>query len=455
MIKAARTSVQCLAGDGIIKKLPTLTLISMLKFSRRFSLLQVAFLGGAIASTATLSVLSFVGCRSVQAMLHDSPKVVVDEAWQLVNREYVDGTFNHTNWQATRTDLLSQSYSSPEQAYTAIRAALKQLGDPYTRFLDPKQYQALNEKSIVGQLSGIGIQMELNPQTKQLVVMGTVENAPAVKAGVKAGDLIKAIDGKPTQGMTLEDASKLIRGQAGTPVTLRLTRSQSGEFDVKITRANIEVPKVTYNLRQENSRRIGYIRLSEFSATSPAQMRRAIENLNTKQVDGFLLDLRGNPGGLLTSSIEIARMWLDNGGIVRTVNRIGSKEELKANKTALTKKPLVVLVDGNSASASEILTGALKDNKRAVVVGTTTFGKGLVQELHQLSDGSGLAVTIEHYFTPNGTDIHHKGIQPDVKVNLTPSQEKELGTHPTLIGTHSDPQYARAIAILASNLALK
>jgi carboxyl-terminal processing protease len=423
----------------------------MLRSSQRFLLLQAAFLGGAIASTAALSVLNPVGVRPVRAELQDSPKVIVDEVWQTIDHEYVDGTFNHTDWQATRQRLLNQNYTSREQAYDAIRTALKQLGDPYTRFLDPKQYQALNEQSIVGELSGIGIQMEQNQQTKQLVVMETVENAPALKAGVKAGDLIKAIDGKPTQGMTVEQASKLIRGKAGTQVTLRLARSGRSEFNVKITRANIEVPKVTYNLRQENSRRIGYIRLSEFSATSPAQMRRAIQNLKAKQVDGFLLDLRGNPGGLLTSSIEIARMWMNNGGIVQTVNRAGGKEELKANQTALTKKPLVVLVDGNSASASEILTGALKDNKRAVVVGTTTFGKGLVQELHQLSDGSGLAVTIEHYFTPNGTDIHHKGIQPDVRVDLTQAQERELGTHPALIGTHADPQYARAIAVLTNN----
>jgi len=423
----------------------------MLKSSQRISRLQAAFLGGAIASTAALSVLSPLGCRLVRAQLQDSPKVVVDEVWQTVDHEYVDGTFNHTNCQATRQSLLSQNYTSREQAYDAIRTALKQLGDPYTRFLDPKQYQALNEQSIVGQLSGIGIKMAENPKTKQLTVVETVPNAPALKAGIKAGDQIVAIDGKPTQGMNVEDASKLIRGKAGTPVILGITRQGQSHLDVKITRANIEVPKVSYTVKQENSKRVGYIRLDEFSAAAPAQMHRAIQDLKTKQVDGFVLDLRGNPGGLLVSSVEIARMWFDNGGIVKTKNRVGGSEELKANKTALTKKPLVVLVDGNSASASEILTGALKDNKRAVVVGSTTFGKGLVQELHQLSDGSGLAVTIEHYFTPNGTDIHHKGIQPDVKIDLTQAQQQQLGTNPALIGTHSDPQYERAIAVLTNN----
>ena len=423
----------------------------MLKFSQRFSRLQVALFGGAIATTATLSVLSPIGCSPARAELQNSPKVVVDEVWQTVDREYVDGTFNHVNWQATRAELLSQNYTSPQQAYDAIRVALKQLGDPYTRFLDPKQYQALNEQSIVGELSGIGIQMAQNPKTKQLIVVGTVANTPALKAGIKAGDQILAIDGKSTQGMKVEDASKLIRGKAGTLIVLRIARVGQSNLDVKITRANIEVPKVSYTLKQENSRRVGYIRLDEFSAASPVQMRRAIQDLKAKQADGFVLDLRGNPGGLLVASVEIARMWLDNGGIVRTVNRIGAKEQLLANQTALTKKPVVVLVDGNSASASEILTGALKDNKRATIVGSQTFGKGLVQELHRLSDGSGLAVTIEHYFTPNGTDIHHKGITPDVKIDLTKAQMQQLGTNPTLIGTHSDPQYARAIAVLTNN----
>lgn len=422
----------------------------MLKSLQRFSVLQVTFIGGAIATTATLSLLATVGCRSVHAKLQDSPKAIVDEVWQAVNREYVDGTFNHTDWQATRQSLLSQNYTSKEQAYVAIREALKQLGDPYTRFLDPKQYQSLNEQSIVGQLSGIGIQMGQNPKTQELTVENTTENSPALKAGLKAGDRILAIDGKLTKGMKVEDASKLIRGKAGTPIILKIARSGQSSFDVKLTRANIDVPKVSYTLKQENSKRVGYIRLDEFSVAAPQQMRRAIQNLSQKKVDGFVLDLRGNPGGVLGSSIEMARMWLEKGGIVQTLDRAGGKEEIKANHTAITQKPLVVLVDGNSASASEILAGALKDNKRAVIVGSTTFGKGLVQQVNQLSDGSGLTVTVQHYFTPNGTDIHHKGIQPDIKIDLTQAQLQHLATNPRLIGTQDDPQYARAIAVLTS-----
>jgi carboxyl-terminal processing protease len=420
--------------------------------AKSYSPLQVALIGGAIATTATMSVFGSAWTRGVRAALslQDSPKQIVDQVWQLVNHEYVDGKFNQQDWQATRQSLLSKDYSSREEAYAAIREALQTLGDPYTRFMNPQQFEALTNQTS-GEVSGVGIRMEVNEKTKRLTVVEAIENSPALKAGLKAGDEILAIDGKPTLKMKVDDASKLIRGKAGTPIKLRLGRKGQNAFDVKLTRANIEVPTVRYTLRQEGSRRVGYIRLREFSAHAADQMQRAIRDLNTQKVDSYVLDLRGNPGGLLQASIEIARMWYDNGGIVKTVDRVGSAEETKANRTALTNRPLAVLVDGNSASASEILTGALKDNKRAVVVGGQTFGKALVQSVHELADGSGLAVTIAHYYTPLGTDINHKGITPDIKVDLTEPQERQLASNPDLIGTKSDPQYARAIAILSNN----
>ncbi|NMG20402.1 carboxyl-terminal processing protease CtpB [Brasilonema bromeliae] len=422
----------------------------MNRSAKRYSPLQVAFISGAIASTATLSAFGPVWCRSVRAALQDSPKAVVDNVWQLVNREYVDGSFNKQNWVAVRQSLLSKDYTNREDAYTAVRQALEKLGDPYTRFMDPKQYEALTNQTS-GEVSGIGIRMELNEQTKRLTVIEAIENSPALKAGIKAGDWIVAIDGKPTSQMKVEDASKLIRGKAGTKLTLRLGRDGQNAFNVNLTRASIEVPTVRYTLKQEGDRRIGYIRLREFSAHASTQMRRAIRDLNGKQVDAFVLDLRANPGGLLQASIEIARMWMDNGAIVKTVDRVGGSDEMKANRTAITKRPLAILVDGNSASASEILTGALKDNNRAVVVGGQTFGKALVQSVHELADGSGVAITIAHYYTPKGTDINHKGIAPDIKLDLTEAQQRQLAANPNLIGTKSDPQYARALAALSSN----
>lgn len=420
----------------------------MQQHSRRVSLLHVALFGGAIATTVTASMLTPL--HSVRAALQDSPKAIIDEVWQLVNREYVDTTFNQVNWQASRQALLSRNYTSKEQAYNAIRTELEKLGDPYTRFLDPKQFTALTDQTS-GELSGVGIRMEANEKTKRLTVVEAIENSPALKAGIKSGDEILAIDGKSTQGLDVQEASSMIRGKAGTLVNLRIGRAGQQNLEVKLTRAKIELPTVRYSLKQEGNRRVGYISLREFNAHAAEQMQRAIYDLNRQQVNGYVLDLRGNPGGLLQASVEIARMWLENGDIVRTVDRVGKSEKIAANRTSLAKQPLVVLVDGNSASASEIVAGALKDNNRAVVVGSQTFGKALVQSVHSLSDGSGLAITIAHYYTPKGTDISHTGITPDVKIDLTEAQLRELATNPKLIGTRNDPQYIRAIAVLGTN----
>jgi carboxyl-terminal processing protease len=406
---------------------------------------QLALFGGAVIATATLTLFG-PGMTRVRAALQDSPKNVVDEAWQIVYREYVDGSFNNNNWQAIRQELLSKNYTTREQAYAALKTALEKLKDPYTRFMDPKQFEALTNQTS-GELSGIGVRLEVNEQTKRLTVVEPIENSPASKAGIRSGDEVLAIDGKSTKGMTVEDASNLIRGEAGTKITLKINRNAQ-LLSLNLVRARIELPTVRYSLKQEGASRVGYIRLNEFSAHAAEQMRRAIQDLTAKNVEGFILDLRGNPGGLLQSSIDISRMWMEQGPIVKTVDRQGHNEDIAANQTAMTKLPLVVLVDGNSASSSEILTGALKDNKRAVIVGSQTFGKALVQSVHSLSDGSGLAVTVAHYYTPNGTDISHKGIEPNVKIDLTDSQRQYLATNPKLIATMDDPQYARALSVL-------
>lgn len=416
---------------------------------RRFPRLQGTLFGGAIAATTALSLFVPGLSRSVGAALQDSPKTVVDEVWQIVNREYVDGTFNQVDWQTTRRELLSKNYATSEDAYAAIRESLKKLGDPYTRFLDPKQYEALTSQTS-GELSGVGLRMEQDEKTKAVKVVEPIPNSPAAKAGVLAGDEIVAVDGKFTTGMTLDQVSALIRGEAGTPIQLKLSREGRGDFEVRLTRAQIELPSVHYTLKQEGQMRVGYISLDEFSSHAATQMRQAIADLDKQKVNAYVLDLRGNPGGLLHASIDIARMWMDSGAIVRTVDRDGADEKFSANRTAITNLPLAVLVDGNSASASEILSGALKDNRRATIVGSQTFGKALVQSVHSLSDGSGLAVTVAHYYTPNGTDISHKGVTPDVRLDLSEAQQRQFALNPTLIGTDSDPQYARAIAVLGT-----
>lgn len=408
---------------------------------------------GATAVVLTTVAVTGAGIHlsQSQAFFRESPKELVDEVWQIIDRQYVDATFNQVDWKAVRSDYLNRSYAKQEDAYAAIREMLKKLGDPYTRFMDPEEFKNM-QIDTSGELTGVGIQLAQDEQTKKLMVIAPIEDTPAFKAGILAKDIITKIDGKSTDGMDVNDAVKLIRGQEGSSVTLTVKR-EAQEKDYKLTRARIEIHPVRYNVQNTPTDKIGYIRLNQFSANAAQEMRDALKSLEAQRVNGYILDLRSNPGGLLYASVEIARMWINQGGIVSTVDRQGETDRQEATSRALTDKPLVVLVDGGSASASEILSGALQDDKRATLVGTKTFGKGLVQSVRGLGDGSGLAVTIAKYLTPNGRDINKHGIDPEVVVELTDTQRKELQQDRTKVGTPSDPQYAKAAEVLKQKIA--
>ncbi|MEA5533845.1 carboxyl-terminal processing protease CtpB [Crocosphaera sp. XPORK-15E] len=419
---------------------------------KRLSLNHPLLWGGIVATISLHSFTSPALSAPQPEVLEDNPKAMVDEMWQIVNNEFVDRNFNRVDWQEKRRELLSQDYANPKQAYKAIRDALKDLGDPYTRFLPPNEFSVLTSQTS-GELSGVGVRLALDKRTSQLYVVEAVRNSPAMEAGLKRGDRLIRINGKPTALMTLDQAQEEITGEVGTEVSLQLSRREKGVFQVTLKRAQIEIASVTYYLKEDEKHRIGYIKLDEFSSHAAEQMKQAIEELGQQQVSGFILDLRGNPGGLLFSSVDIARLWLQKGEIVSTIDRKGGDRHFSANGTSITDLPLVILVDEGSASASEILTGALKENGRATIVGTTTYGKGTVQSVHSLSDGSGLAVTIARYYPPSGTDINHKGINPDVYLDLTMDQQVQLRNDPTLMGTDADPQYNRALSILKSESA--
>lgn len=408
------------------------------------------------STITTLAVTSFLtpsmasNTSPTEENLEDSPKTIIDEVWQLVNNEYVDRSFHHVDWQRKRQELLNRNYTNRKQAYLAIREALKEIGDPYTRFLEPEEFSALTTQTS-GELSGVGVRLAVDKRTKDLIVIEALKNSPALAGGIKQGDRVIRINGKPTALMSLEESIKEMEGQIGTNVNLQISRRSKGIFEVTLTRAQIEIPSVSYSIKDESQIKVGYIRLDEFSSHAAEQMKLAIEDLNQKKVSGFVLDLRGNPGGLLFASVDIARMWMKSGEIVSTIDRRGGDQHFKANGTALTELPLVILVNEGSASASEILTGALKENGRATVVGMPTYGKATVQSVHSLSDGSGLAVTIARYFPPNGENINKKGIKPDVQVGLTSEEQLQLRDNPDLVGTNADPQYKRAISVLQTH----
>ncbi len=402
------------------------------------SLGAIAFLLPAMAT----GVLPPTTQSAIASSFQNSPKTVLDEAWQLVYQEYVDGDFNRVDWLGVRQTLLSGEYTSTDAAYSELRRVLGSLNDPYTRFLNPAQYSALTEQTS-GEVTGVGVR--LRKQGQDLIVTSVLDLSPAKRAGIEPGDKILIIDGRSSRNLTTEGASQLIRGDHGSQISVTLRRLDGSEETLILTREIVNVPTVSYDLQREGDVSVGYIHLDEFSAHAAEQMSAAINTLTEQGAEAFVLDLRGNPGGLLQASIEISRMWLPRGSIVRTVDRDGDSDEILANRTAITDLPMAVLVNGQSASSSEIVTGALGDNDRAVVVGNPTFGKALVQSLHGLSDGSGLAVTVAHYYTPDGTDISTRGITPDINVSLTVQQQRELETNPAIRGTQADLQFTRAV----------
>lgn len=343
------------------------------------------------------------------------PSELYDNVWKLINTKYVDQTNNMQNWDNWRHKY-DKHIKTNEDAYVAIGTMVASLNDPYTKFLDPKDF-AEETSSIRGSLKGIGVQIAT--KDGKLMVVSPIEDSPAEKAGLMAEDEIIEIDGISTKGITIDKAADKIRGEEGTTVTLTIKRKEN-IVKYTISRKEIELKAVSTKIPNDLKlpSNVRYIRLSSFISKNAA---REFEDILVQSRDkkGFIIDLRSNPGGLLTNAIYISNLLIPKGVIVSTVDRDGYKETQRTTRGCVTQKPLVVIINKGSASASEILSGALKDNKRAVIVGETSFGKGLVQEINRLPNNSGVNITIQKYLTPNGTDIHKKGIQPDIVVVLS------------------------------------
>jgi len=372
-----------------------------------------------------------VSNHSKATILENNYKEVIDHVWQIVYRDFLDssGKFERSNWINLRKEFLAKKYSDNNEAYDAIRDMLSNLDDPYTRFLDPKEFNQMRIDTS-GELTGVGIQIVKDKESDSIIIISPIEGTPAYEAGIKAKDKILSIDNVSTKGLNIEDAVKLIRGRRGTKVKLEILRN-GNSFYKSLLRERIELKSVTSKINEtKDGLLIGYVRLKQFNANASREMKDTLKDLEIKKVSGYVLDLRSNPGGLLESSIDISRQFIDKGIIVSTLSKDGLRETKRGNGKALTKKPLIVLVNEGSASASEIVSGAIRDNNRGKLVGKKTFGKGLVQSMRTLVDGSGLTVTVAKYLTPNGTDINKFGITPDieVKMNSNPILQREIGT---------------------------
>ena len=320
---------------------------------------------------------------------------------------------------------------------------LASLDDRYTRFLDKEEFSE-EGRSIKAVLGGIGIQIGV--RDNKLLVIAPIEDTPADHAGLKAEDEILEIDGKITKGMSDKEAADMIRGEKGTKVKLLIKRADKPAKLYEIVRDEIQLKAVSAKnpFNMVIPKNVGYIKLSTFISNNAAQeVKNALKANEDKS--GYILDLRSNPGGLLSNAIYIADFFLEEGAIVSTVDRDGYKEVRMSSPSVLTDKPLILLINGGSASASEILSGALKDNNRALLVGERSFGKGLVQEINQLPGGAGVNITTQRYLTPNDTDINKKGIAPDVEIKLTEEDGK----------SKHDPQLTKALELMDQLIAGK
>ena len=409
-----------------------------------------------------LAVNLFIGARvyvnSAEAAQKDSayPNLeLFSVVMEKVRKDYVDG----------------QSLTYKDLVYGALKGMIDTL-DPHSEFLDPEKYKAL-QSDTEGHFGGIGVIVTMKDNF--LTVVTPMEDSPGFKAGILAGDRILKIDGKSTDKMNSDDAVKILRGDPGTDVTITILRPSSNETkDYKLTRANINVDMVKdVNGKKEfqlGPNKIGYIRLVEFGDKTADDLAAAIQKLKAQGMGALVLDLRWNPGGLLDQAVEVCEKFLPSGQLIvstegrRTVEKYPAKghgDEL-VNKDG-SPMPMVVLVNFGSASASEITAGCLQDLHRAVILGETTFGKGSVQSILPLQDGSALRLTTAKYYTPSHKVIHEHGITPDISVPLTDEQEHDVQLWQTLGGIESldpkdreriiaagDPQLERAMDLLKS-----
>ena len=324
-------------------------------------------------------------------------------------------------------DRIRANFYPPERVddqkllYGGIRGMVEELSDPYSRFLTPEEYQRFSNIDLNGEFVGIGVQIAI--RDGKLVVIAPLAGSPAEQAGIRAGDIILEIDGRSTEGITLDEAVEQIRGERGEPVVLKVQHEDGTVEEITIVRDLIEVDPVEYHLEGEG---IGYLRITTFNRKTAAEAERALRELiNNEGVEGLILDLRSNPGGLLDEAIAVASEFIDRGPILKTTDRFGTHSYMTQGNE-LPNLPLAVLIDRGTASASEILAGAIQDHQMGILVGERTFGKGVIQTPYVLSDGSAVIITTAEYTTPNGHRVQDLGLVPDIFVPGGGEEDRQL-----------------------------
>jgi carboxyl-terminal processing protease len=382
-----------------------------------------------VVLSALLTSCAYLGGYGTALILHPAPQTAVSETSQDNFRVFWEA------WRIVQEEYYAAPLEPAELTYGAVRGAVAALGDPYTWFADPEEAALIKEQA-EGRYYGIGAVVNEN-EAGHVVIVHPFPGSPAAESGLLPGDVILEVEGTETQGLSLEESVSLIRGPAGTSVHLLVQRQDVEEpFEVDVVRAEIEIPVVEYELLDDG---IAYLKINNFHAPAPDQVHEALVALLAQEPKGLVIDLRDDPGGLLTASVDVASEFIAEGVIVTERGSNGLEEEHVARGGGLAAEmPLVVLVNGGSASASEIVAGAIRDHGRGILIGEATLGKGAVQSPLDLSDGSHLRLTIAQWFTPNGQLIEGEGLAPDIEIALT---EEDLAEA-------RDPQLDRAISYL-------
>jgi len=351
--------------------------------------------------------------------LSDSKQLVLD-AWTLVNEGFYDPEkFDEIQWKRIRQKTLQKQIETSEDAYSAIEDMLRPLEDPYTRILRPKDYELLKSSNFGSEINGVGLQLGEDADNKQKVkVISTLGGSPAEEAGIVSGDFIEKVDGISTNELGLANTASKLRGNSGTKVLVEIS-SKSGEIrEVDLERRSVDLRPVRTKRLRDDSHTIGYLRITQFSESVPKKVEEALQELKEKEVEGLILDLRNNSGGLVSSGIAVADSLLSEKPVVETKDRNGIKDAIISQKETSFDGPMVTLVNKGTASASEILAGSLQDNERSILMGEQTYGKGLIQSLKSLGEDSGIAITVASYLTPNGNNIQGQGMTPDKLLDL-------------------------------------
>ncbi|AEE96931.1 S41 family peptidase [Mahella australiensis] len=389
----------------------------------------------------------------IAVILSSTLTLAINDYWQVYQGDKVTISREDYQWLVSTSKLaevkktiesqFALPYDESKLMDGAVKGLVAALGDPYSQYFDKDEYKEFMEHT-TGKYAGVGLLVTVNPDDNLIEVVNAFKDGPAAKAGIKPGDKVVKVDGQDVDGSSLDKAVAMMKGDKGTKVKVTILREGSAQLlEFELVRDIINIQTIEYSMMDGG---IGYIRLTTFDQGSVKEFDAALNALSKQGMKGLIFDLRDNPGGLLDVAVEIADRLMPKGLIVYTMDKNGEKQSWSSDANKIDV-PLVILVNENSASASEVVSGAVQDSGSGTLVGTKTFGKGIVQSIRDFKDGSALKLTTSKYYTPKGRNIHGTGIQPDVVVEMPEGYQSSLQIKP-----EDDTQLQKAVEVLKSKI---